>query len=652
MLPDDRVRPCARGVYRCRSTAERRRERRRRPFLAPWGSKRDWFFRRADEGSPTLTVSASLAFLIATAVGVGLGAVVRRTAPLIGAVVAPRADRWHDTATPTMGGIAIAAATVIGFSALALEPALVSVPGSWLFVLLAAVAMFVVGVLDDYLQLSPVAKLVASLVVGAFLVFALRGSEPVGALPSGYTLIGTIWFAGVCHSLNLLDNMDGLASGVAMIAAAFLAFLLGTAIGTPLVVLLLSLVGALLGFLYWNRPPARLFMGDCGSLFIGAVLAGASLVPVFHTRVAFVSPAVIAVLILVVPLFDTAFVLVLRRLAGRKASKGGTDHVSHRLVSLGFSERSAVRILYLFGLVGGLTAWGLVGTSAIGGEPMLVLAAFGIVVILLGIYLARVPAYNKQDFIALQKSSFAPFLKDLAFRWHAGQVLLDLVLITLCYYAAYRIRFNDQDLAVFLRYFTATLPVVLGVKIASLYGSGLYQRSWETFGLRDVAVVLRGVAAGSLLSIAASYYLYRGAGSSRTAFVLDAVFLSGSIMVTRASFQAMNLLASTRSKKSRRVLIYGAGGFGQMLVRELRANTAWKMNPVAFIDDDPMKIRRWIVGVPVQGTIDDLEAVMRRYRVEEVVLSSPAINGSVERRVRKLCAALNKPVRRLEMSIQ
>jgi UDP-GlcNAc:undecaprenyl-phosphate GlcNAc-1-phosphate transferase len=105
-------------------------------------------------------------------------------------------------------------------------------------------------------------------------------------------------------------------------------------------------------------------MGDCGSLFIGATLAGASLVPVFHSRIAFISPSVIAALILVVPLFDTGFVLVLRRLAGRRATKGGTDHVSHRLVSLGFSERSAVRILYFLGLVGWVTAWVLVAGAA------------------------------------------------------------------------------------------------------------------------------------------------------------------------------------------------------------------------------------------------------------------------------------------------
>jgi len=594
-------------------------------------------------------VFLAIVFAVATACSVAGGALVRRLATAKGAVVPPRPDRWHSTPTPTMGGIGIAVATLTGFAAILFRSDLILPLEQWVAVPLAAGAMFVVGVLDDRLQLSPVAKLVASLAIGAFLVFALAGPE--GALPSGYTLVATIWFAGTCHALNLLDNMDGLAAGIGLIAALFLAALLATSLGPTLVVLLTALAGALLGFLYWNRSRARLFMGDCGSLFIGAVLGAASLVPIYNAPLAFISPSVIVVLILIVPLFDTGFVLVLRRLAGRKATKGGADHVSHRLVSLGFSERSAVRILYLLGIAGGATAWVLVQGRGV--EPMLPLvAAFGVVLTLIGIYLARVPAYNAEDFIALQKSSFAPFLRDLTFRWHAAEVLLDLVLITVCYYLAYRLRFEGEALDKFLPYFTASLPVVLGCKLAALYGSGLYQRSWSTFGLRDVAAVLRGIGFGSLLSVLMVVYLYRLVGFSRTVFVLDALLLAAAIVATRASFKTMNLVAVTRHKRNRRVLVYGAGAFGQTLVREMRANPMWRMNPIVFIDDDPAKTHRWIMGVPVRGSLDDLEPTMQRLSIDEVVLSSPSINGNVEYRIREICASLNRPVRRLYMDIR
>jgi len=591
----------------------------------------------------------SVAFFISLLTSVALSAVVRRTAPAIGAVVAPRADRWHSEPTPTMGGIAITIATLLGFGVMAGGAASAAEFGLWAPVAAAATAMFVVGVLDDRFQLSPLAKLVSSLIVGAFLVFSMS-RQPTDSLPLSHTLVATVWFAGVCHAFNLLDNMDGLAAGVALVAAAFLAWLLAAPLGGTLMLLLVALAGALLGFLYWNRPPARVFMGDCGSLFIGALLGGASLVPVLEERSPFPWSSIVVVSILVVPLFDTAFVLVLRRLAGRSATRGGTDHVSHRLVSLGFSERSAVRILYLLGIVGGLTAWGL---SYGGGSQTLPLAGlFAVVVTLLGLYLARVRAYNAEDFQALEQSSFAPLLKDLTFRWHAGEVMLDLVLIAACYYFAYKLRFEDEALVPFFPYFTASLPAVLGCKLASLYGSGLYQRSWDTFGLRDVAVVLRGVVMGSLLSVLAAAYFYRFEGFSRMVFVIDGLLLTVAIIGTRASFRSMNLVASSRSKRSRRVLVYGAGAFGQMVVRELRANAEWQMTPIAFIDDDPMKTHRWIMGVPVRGSLDHLESTLRRYRVDEVIISSPSINGSVEHRIRDVCAALDRPVRRLHISIQ
>jgi UDP-GlcNAc:undecaprenyl-phosphate GlcNAc-1-phosphate transferase len=591
-----------------------------------------------------------LTFTLAAASAVALGALVRRAAPAIGAVVPPRPDRWHDRPTPTMGGVAIAGATALGFLSVIIRPDVLPWADTWVPVPLAALAMFVVGVLDDRLQLSPLAKLVSSLIVGAFLVFALSRTQPEG-LTSIQTLVATVWFAGLCHAVNLLDNMDGLATGVALIAALLLAILLFDPLGPALVLMLTALAGALLGFLYWNRNRARLFMGDCGSLFIGSLLAGSALVPVITAGDGFTDPALLAVVILVVPLFDTGFVLVLRRLAGRPATRGGTDHVSHRLVSLGFSERSAVRVLYLLGLAGGAIAWAL---QFSGVDSMLPLAAlFGVLVTLLGIYLARVPAYNADDFVALQKSSFAPFLKDLTFRWHAGQVMLDLVLITACYYLAYRLRFSEGGtLENFLPTFTASLPIVLGVKLASLYVSGLYQRSWDTFGLRDIAAVVRGVGLGSILSVLAAAYFYRLEGFSRVVFVLDFMLLSAAVVATRASFRTMNLVAATRSKRNRRVLVYGAGAFGQLLVREMRANPDWNMNPVAFIDDDAAKARRWIVGVPVRGALDELDAALSRYEVDEVILSSPSINGSIEDRIRKVCAARQKQVRRLHMAIR
>jgi len=575
---------------------------------------------------------------------------IQRRGRRIGAVVPPRSDRWHQSATPTFGGVAIAVTSVYLVGVVAVVSPEIDGMATALAVVGAAFAMFIVGLADDTLTLTPLGKLVGSLVIGAFYVFGLIAVTPHTSPATVPALIAIIWFGGVVHTLNLLDNMDGLAGGVAVVACLFFAWAYGPHLGPAVVALLVAVSGSLIGFLILNRSPARLFMGDCGSLFIGGILAGTSLVPFLANKPDIIIDSLAVGLILAVPLFDTGFVLVLRKFAGRKATRGGTDHVSHRLVSLGFSERSAVRILYALGIAGGAVAVGL--TAAREDVIVPVASLFVVASTLFGIYLARVPAYEADDFLALQKSSFAPFLKDLAFKWHVGQVLLDILLISSSYYGAYLIRFEGEALTEFLPTFTASFPVVLGFKLVALYSSGLYSRSWETFGLRDAYAVTRGVAGGSVLSILAATYIYRFELFSRGVLLIDAVLLFVLVMVSRASFRLMSEAAASRSKRSRRVLIYGAGSGGQMLAREMRANKSWEMNPVGFLDDDPVKQRRWILGLPVRAGSDDLELSMRMHNVDELILSSPSIDPESEARIREVCARHDVRVRRLFLELR
>ena len=574
---------------------------------------------------------------------------IQRGSRKIGAVVPPRADRWHQSATPTFGGVAIAVTALYLIGVVVVVMPEIEGIAIALSVGTAAFAMFIVGLADDTLTLTPLGKLVASLAIGAFYVFGLIAFAPQPAPSTISAIAAIIWFGGIVHTLNLLDNMDGLAGGIGVIACLFFAWAYAPELGPALVAFLVSVSGSLVGFLIWNRSPARLFMGDCGSLFIGGILAGTSLVPFLAHEPSLVLDGMAVGLLLAVPLFDTGFVLVLRRLAGRKATRGGTDHVSHRLVSVGFSERSAVRILYALGIAGGALAVGL----RLGREAVLVPIAglFIVATTLLGIYLARVPAYEADDFIALQKSSFAPFLKDLAFKWHVGEVLLDILLISGSYYAAYLIRFEGEALTEFLSSFTASLPVVLGFKLVALYASGLYARSWTTFGLRDAYAVTRGVVGGSILSVLAAAYIYRFELFSRGVLLIDAVLLFVLVMLSRASFRLMSEAAASRNKRSRRILIYGAGSGGQMLAREMRANSNWEMNPVGFVDDDPVKQRRWILGLPVRGGSEELELSMRMHNVDELILSSPSIDEDSEARIRKVCDRHNVKVRRLFLEI-
>src|SRR5258708_23637105 len=177
----------------------------------------------------------------------------------------------------------------------------------------------------------------------------LRTAE-VRRWQAALTFAAVIWFGFLDNAINLLDNMDGLAAGVSAIAALALAAIFPGELG-PLVYVLVAVGGALLGFLVWNRHPARIFMGNCGSLAVGGILAACATLAVTRSG-SEVAAATAAGLGLILPIFDTTFVIVLRRLAGRGTTRGNIDHTSHRLVSAGFSGPKAGALLYCPGLGG------------------------------------------------------------------------------------------------------------------------------------------------------------------------------------------------------------------------------------------------------------------------------------------------------------
>ena len=244
--------------------------------------------------------------------------------------------------------------------------------------------------IDDRLQLSPLAKLVASLIVGALTVFVITGS--LGrSLPWPVTLLAVVWFGGVVHALNLLDNMDGLAGGVALIATAFLAWLFARTLGPFIVVFLVAVVGSLGGF----RPgtanprgcswaiPAACFLEEPSQRSLAAMVPPRD--DIYHS-------ATLVLLVLAIPLFDTAFRSGARRLAGRKATRGGTDHVSHRAGVAGLFRAWDRRHSVSAGLSGGVIA---VTVAREGLQLMLPVAVlFAVALVLVGCILARVRAYE------------------------------------------------------------------------------------------------------------------------------------------------------------------------------------------------------------------------------------------------------------------
>ena len=570
-------------------------------------------------------VPAALAFVVALVAT----RLAERVATRLGLVVAPRVDRWHRQPVPLLGGLAIMAGVGAGLVGLG------GVPAPYGPFLLAAVAMGGIGLIDDVRTLRPQTKLVAQFVLAAVLIqlgFLLRPTSS-----AGFNVVLTVlWVVGITNALNLLDNMDGLAASMAVIVAAFrVAFFLidGDLAGAGVTA---SLLGAAAGFLVRNFPPARVFMGDAGSLFIGAVLSGVCLAGEYTAYSRGVT-AVLAlpVLLVLIPIFDTTFVTLSRLVTGRPVSQGGRDHTSHRLVSLGMSERRVLAYLSAVSILSGVLA---VASYRHGFTYTVVLVALLLVGLgLLGVPLARGPA------AAPAAAEGAPRLvrlvADFPYRRHLATMGVDLVLIVVAYYAAYLLRF-ETGLEAGLVTFRDTVGPVIVAQLLTLALFGTYRGLWRYTGPQDLARLAWAVTCGVLLSTVGLAVLPPGLGElSRAVLVLDWLLLLVLLCGCRVFFRLLGEMLQHPGGTVHRVLIYGAGDGGELVLRELRRNTALGREAVGFLDDDTSKLGSRIHEVPVLGGLERLDRLLDVHRVSEIIVASPKIPRERVRRLEDVCTA-------------
>lgn len=260
----------------------------------------------------------------------------------------PGGHKSHHTAVPYLGGVAI----VLTFATAVVVFAIFEAPhggsGELFIVLALGVLLSVVGLVDDLRHVSPLWRVAAEVAV-ALVVWSLGTGVTVsgiGALDLGLTVL---WIVGITNAFNLLDNMDGLAAGLAAISSMTI-FAVAVANGQFLVAALaVGLAGCTVGFLRHNFHPARIYMGDGGALFIGFLVAYLGVKLRFESGRGV--SAMVPVLACSVAVFDTTLVTVSRLVAGVSPFQGGQDHVSHRLVKLGMAVPYAVGIIYM-GAVG------------------------------------------------------------------------------------------------------------------------------------------------------------------------------------------------------------------------------------------------------------------------------------------------------------
>jgi UDP-GlcNAc:undecaprenyl-phosphate GlcNAc-1-phosphate transferase len=592
--------------------------------------------------SPRTLLAVAVAFVLALV----LTPLVRTFARRLGIVAKPKTDRWHKKPTAMLGGIAIWLSVVIS-----VQFFIPHTVYSWVL-LRASTFLFVVGLVDDIVHIKPYQKLIGQILGSAYVIYYGLALPWTSSAVVNMAL-AIFWLIGITNAINLLDNMDGLASGIAIIAAGFLALSFVNTNQHVEALMMVAFAGALLGFLIYNSNPASIFMGDCGSMFVGFFLASSALVNVSGGRSrSFLPVLAVPILVLFIPIFDTTFVTVLRKLSGRAASQGGRDHTSHRLVALGMSERHAVVMLYGFAALSGLLA--LIVQKSRLDVSLAAVAGFTIVLTLIGVYLAGVKVYDQtEEAMALKEKPLYAFLVDLSYKRRIFEVLLDVILVTLSYWSAYAIKFGSFSNSPAWTLFMRTLPLLVFVKMSVFLVMGVYRGLWRYTSLGDLIVFLKAVVLSSAGSVMVILFLFRFQGFSRTAFLIDGVltflFLAGSRLAFRL-FRQMLPVAGV--KNGRRVLIYGAGDGGELLLRELRNNADLNLAPIGFLDDDPAKSGKVIHGLRVFGGNGDLNHVCEQEAVDEVVISSLKMSEDRVEEVVRICAARQIAVRRMRITIE
>jgi UDP-GlcNAc:undecaprenyl-phosphate GlcNAc-1-phosphate transferase len=580
------------------------------------------------------------------ALALALTPVVRALARRWGFVAKPKSDRWHKSTTAMMGGVGIWLAVVI--TCVAVVP---HTQQGWV-VVGAASFLFLVGLVDDWLHVKPYQKLIGQ-VIGAAIVVNYGLVLPwTRALPVNM-LITIFWLIGITNAINLLDNMDGLATGIAAIASCFLTFNFLTGGQMTEALMMGVFAAAMLGFLIYNANPASIFMGDSGSMFIGFFLAATALVNVTGGRSrSFVPVLAVPILVLFIPIFDTTFVTILRKLSGRAASQGGRDHTSHRLVALGMSERRAVWLLYgLAGLSGFLA---IMVRRMKPDVSLAVLAGFILVLTLLGVYLAGAKGYDEEaDVRAARDTPLFAFLVDFSYKRRIFEVLLDVILIVLAYWSAYAIKFEPFSDSPAWKLFLRTLPVLVVVRLAAFLLFGVYRGIWRYTSIDDLMAFAKAVAAGSIVSLVIVLFKFRFQGFSRTIFVIDAMVMLMLLAGSRVAFRFFRqVLPASAGEHNRRVLIYGAGDAGELLLRELLNNRELSYAPVGFIDDDPKKQGKVIHGFRVFGGNGMLGKIVGDQQIEILLISTPRISEERLAEIARECEARNIELKRMSIKIE
>jgi len=323
--------------------------------------------------------------------------VARNLAFKLGVLDVPKDDRKvHKEPIPYLGGAAIYASAILTMLIFSdLDKTAISI-------MLGGTVVFFVGLMDDIKDISPKLKLAGQIIAA---LIAVYGGATINYFTNplpGYDVIyleylsipvSVLWIVGITNTINLIDGLDGLASGVAAISASTMMFMASVSGFDYILVECAVIAGASLGFLPYNFNPAKIFMGDTGSLFLGYMLGVISIVGFLKTVT--LAAIIIMVLVLGIPLFDTFFAIIRRIKNKRSIMEADRGHVHHRLLAKGFTQRQTVIILYIVSIIFGAAAIIFADSDPL--EGILVIGAVSVIIVYAGMKFGIISKVKEKD---------------------------------------------------------------------------------------------------------------------------------------------------------------------------------------------------------------------------------------------------------------
>ncbi|NQT46151.1 MAG: hypothetical protein HQ593_01565 [Candidatus Omnitrophica bacterium] len=589
-----------------------------------------------------LYIQYGLPFMVALGLALLLTPIVRIVALRYKWVADPSQERWHKNPRALFGGVAIFFSFMVPCAIYNHDMSVFRI------FLLGGISIFALGIIDDTLHITPYAKLIGQIMVASLLViFGVRleiVSYPLVTVP-----ITILWLVGLMNAFNLLDNMDGLSAGVAAISS-FIIFLYSIINNSPHVALMsLLILGSTLGFLRYNFNPAKIFMGDCGSMFLGYALGAIAILGTSKAISNVVVTLSIPILVLAVPIFDTIFVTFARKFNDRPISQGGKDHTSHRLVALGMTERQAVLTLYLISFLCGMG--GLLYTRMNKLILSIAILLFVICLILFGVFLGDVKVYSRMEDLEKEKGKRKKngrvLLNDIIIhKRRIMEVVIDFAIICIAYVSSFLLRYEGALSATSIHLIMQSLPLIIIIRFTTFAYFGLYRGVWKYIGLHDLISIFKAVTTGTFISMVALLLFFRFEGYSRAIIVIEwmtlLIFISGVRILLRVFREFFISKAG-----GRRVLIIGAGDAGELLLREMKHNNKLGYKPVGFIDDNPKKHHKSIHGIPVLGSRMDMPRFVQEKRIEEVLIAIPSHSDKMLEGIFQICREHSIPFKHI-----